>query len=456
MATHSLHQTHYSCQIQVLLSKIYSRDKPNDSILEQAISFFEDNNFVATDEEVSPRRQELLQLESTKRYNHLLSICYEILDLTEGNSFDESNRKSAQLLGTIQLITPTEGKKIAIHNEQNRGLYKAVLSIRLLDKLLFDGGLSAPHIINTLAEFSDNTFDPFNEKLQERINEQLKVPLIMAALLQDIGHYHGEAQKILLGGNGQENPFRTLDIESRQKLLQINYKQTLKYIIDGLAAPAYVGSSKKDRDRFVIDEKAKALFLQQLVKSSFKPKLGIGNLLKVPQIYASIIFSTKDSYNYKVLPKVFQVLNKNAELGACSKKIVDALYDITGMFPQGYGVIYMPVGGMGEQGNCYEYAIVNRLYPPDPEQPLCRIATRKLAFVGYGHNIEVNKANNLYFPHMAKKLASLSKERMNEILELLSSNYKERQKLDLLPRCWHTDEFFSVKKNQNLWNKKNE
>lgn len=54
---------------------------------------------------------------------------------------------------------------------------------------------------------------------------------------------------------------------------------------------------------------------------------------------------------------------------------------------------------------------------------------------------------------MAKKIASLSKERLNEILELLSSNYKERQELDLLPRCWHANEFFSVKINQKLWNK---
>ena len=55
---------------------------------------------------------------------------------------------------------------------------------------------------------------------------------------------------------------------------------------------------------------------------------------------------------------------------------------------------------------------------------------------------------------MAKKVANLSKERLNEILERLSSNYQERQKLDLLPRCWHTNDFFSVKENQKLWNKK--
>ena len=211
----------------------------------------------------------------------------------------------------------------------------------------------------------------------------------------------------------------------------------MKYVTDGLSVPVYAGNSKEARDKFVIDERVKFQFLQQLVKSSFNPKQTLGNLLKVPQIYSSIIFSTKDSYSYKVLPKVYQVLNKNAELGACSQKVVDALYKITGMFPQGYGVIYMP-----QEGRCYEYAIVNRLYPTVPEQPLCRIATRNLTFIGYGHNIEVKKQSNLYFPHMAKKIARLSKERLNEILELLYSNYQERQKLDLMPRCWHANEFF--------------
>ncbi len=54
---------------------------------------------------------------------------------------------------------------------------------------------------------------------------------------------------------------------------------------------------------------------------------------------------------------------------------------------------------------------------------------------------------------MAKKIAKLSKERLNEILELLASNYQERQQLDLLPRCWHANEFFSVKAHQKLWNR---
>lgn len=448
MAKPPQHQTHYTRQAQILLRKIYGRSKLKDSMLERAIQYFDHQSFVTTDEALSERHIELEKLERIDRHDHLLNICLEIIALTEGDSADESNRKSAQLLGTIQLISPTEGNKVIANNEYCKPLYRAILSLRLLDRLLLDIDITDPHIANTLAEFPEHTVAQFDLDAQRRVIEQIKIPLLMAALLQDIGFYHNEAQSILMGEDSTKNPHRKLTEDERKKLLIINYKQTLKYVTDGLSVPVYAGNSKEARDKFVIDERVKFQFLQQLVKSSFNPKQTLGNLLKVPQIYSSIIFSTKDSYSYKVLPKVYQVLNKNAELGACSQRVVDALYKITGMFPQGYGVIYMP-----QEGRCYEYAIVNRLYPTVPEQPLCRIATRNLTFIGYGHNIEVKKQSNLYFPHMAKKIARLSKERLNEILELLYSNYQERQKLDLMPRCWHANEFFSVKTNQKLWNK---
>lgn len=460
MAKSSFHQTHLTRQVQVLLAKIYGRSILKDSVLERAIHYFDNQTFTDNDEQQSDSKSTLHNLEQIERSNHLFSICLEIIELTEGDDFEETNRKSAQILGTIQLISPTEGKKVAANNEQCKSLYKAILSVRLLDRLLLDSlsghEVSDKNIARIISEFPNISYGDFDLAAKQRFTEQIKIPLLMASLLQDIGNYHGQAQAILLGADKKLDPHRTLEVEQRKKLLQLNYKHTLNYISEGLGTASYVGNSKEERAQFDIDEQAKRQFIQHLLKSSFKPKQGLGNLLKVPQIYTSIIFSTKESYNYKVLPKVFQVLNKNAELGACSQKVVDAFYQITGMFPQGYGIIYMPEDEMGQQSDCYEYAIVNRLYPSVPEQPLCRIATRKLTFIGYGHNIEVKKKNNLYFPQMAKKVASLSKERLNEIFQLLSSNYQERQALDLLPRCWHANEFFSVKENQKLWNKEDQ
>ena len=453
MAKSSSHQTHFTQQVRVLLSKVYGQSHKKDSILERAVSYFDSQEFSGDADEKNTDKSTLNNLEQTDRASHLLSICQQIIALTEGDDFEETNRKSAQVLGTIQLISPTEGKKVADNNEHCKSLYKAILTARLLDRLVLDNQVSDEHISRIMSEFPDISFRDYDRDAKNRFNEQVKIPLLMAALLQDIGNYHPQAQAILRGPDKQQDPHRILDVEHRKKLLQLNYKYTVNYITEGLGVLSYVGNSREERDQFIIDEQAKLEFVRHLIKASIKPKESVGNLLKVPQIYASIIFSTKDNYNYKVLPKVYQVLNKSAELGACSQKVVDALYKITGMFPQGYGVIYMPEDELGQLGSCYEYAIVNRLYPKEPEQPLCRMATRKLTFIGYGHDIEVKRTNNLYFPQMAKKVAKLSKERLNEILELLSSNYKERQELDLLPRCWHAKEFFSVKENQKLWNK---
>jgi len=453
MAKSSPHQTHFTRQVQVLLSKIYGRSKLNDSVLERAISYFEDSAVFGEGNKQEEVQAAARNLEQIERSNHLLSICHEIIELIEGGDFDESNRKSARLLGTIQLITPTEGNNIASYNERCKSLYKAVLSVRLVDRLILDSSLTDKHVTRITDEYEGVAFSDYNYDERQRFNEQVKIPLLMAALLQDIGNYHPQAQAILRGENNDLDPQRTLEPEQRSKLLQLNYKHTLNYISEGLGVVSYRGNSKEERAQFIVDERAKRQFVQQLLKASIKPKNGIGNLLKVPQIYTSIILSTKDNYNYKVLPQVYLVLNKSAELGACCQNVVDGLYQITGMFPQGYGIIYMPVDAQGYQVDCYEYAIVNRLYPSVPEQPLCRTTTRKLTFIGYGHSIEVKKKNNLYFPNMAKKISSLSKDRLNEILSLLSSNHQERQSLDLLPRCWHPNEYFSTKEHQKLWNR---
>ena len=215
----------------------------------------------------------------------------------------------------------------------------------------------------------------------------------------------------------------------------------------------YIGNSKTDRDKFNKVEHKKLLFIKHLLKSAVNPKEGIGNLIKVPQIYSSIILSTKDSYNYKVLPRVYQALNQNAERGACSQVVVDALAKITGQFPQGYGVTYIPYDQ--EIDDRYEYAVVCQLYPSNPEQPICRVATRNLAFMSHGQEIVIKSTCNLYFVETAKNFSTISKERLHEILELLASNYHERKELDLLPRCWQPTEFFSMKANQKLWNKAN-
>lgn len=485
MPTAAKSDTYFTAQVKTLINKLYGRSILKDSLLERAISFYEfdpfnqnkldklqvrlkelnehngDEKFTkqigGVEKEYQELKQELKQ-EANERHSYLSTICKEIIDLAEGDTFEESNRKSAQLLGTIQLLSPTEGKKVASANECSKALYKAVLCLRLLDRLCIDGTHIAnePHLKGYLANLESEGYMQFKKidaEGHQSFVENVKIPIVMAALIQDIGHFHQDAQKIVRGDDGTLDPHRTLQVEDRKKLLQINFRETVRFLVEGVGAPSYIGNSKADRDRFNIVEHKKLVFIKHLIKSSIAPKLGIGNLLKVPQIYTSIILSTKSSYNYKLLPKVYNALDQNAERGTCCKLVVDALRKITGTFPQGYGVVYIPLDSDGEAGDHYEYAIVNQLYPTNVDHPRCRAATRTLTFISHGTDVEIAMEENLYNSATAKEFATLSKERLNEILIKLSSNYLERKDLDLLPRCWHAGDFFSLKDNQKLWNK---
>ncbi len=476
-------------QIKRVLNKIYGLAPGDDSILKRAIEFYElqparetrqlelESNIIeqkakleaAQTSKVKNRQNALehaqLELEEFKqelsaerfdRHRHFLEIVDEIIDLTEGDSFEDTVRKSSLVLGTIQLLSPTEGSKIAEKNEQHKPLYKAVLCLRLLDELLTQEQLNDEFINQYLNDIPAERYHDFieiNPAAHEYFCEQVKVAVVSAALVQDIGNFHPEAREILCGKNGKEDPYRTLDIEQRKALLQVSFRETMKYVNEGIGTLNYIGNSKEDRDRFVKDEKAKLMFVKKLLKRSVNPQNSIGNLLKVPQIYASIVLSTKDSYNYKVIPKVFSVLNTNAERGACSQRVVDSFYKVIGMFPQGYGVTYIPKASDGNDMDTYEYAIVCSLYPENPEQPICRPATRGLTFISHGQNTVIETTSNLHFTQTAKRLARVSKKRLLEILEVISSNYEERRELDVLPRCWLPNDYFSIKNHQKLWNR---
>lgn len=455
--------TNFTKSVKELSRQIFGKSYKKESMLDRAIVFFAQVS--SSQGQVEPKIKsdtkaykelELRELERERRHEHLDILCRDIISLCEGESFAEDNRKSSQLLATIQLLSPSEGSKVALSNELNKPLYKAVLCLRLLDRLCIDNAITEPYIKERLANLSPLQYQRFSlidGVAYKRFVDEVKIPLVKAALLQDIGNNHPEAQVILKGTHGTESPFRMLDLEDRRKLLQINYRETVKYLVEGIGVAKYIGNLKEVRDVFDETEKRKLLFIKGLLKASINPKKGIGNLLKVPQIYISMILSTKPKYDYKLLPKVYQVLYKNAEKGICYHLVVDALRTITGGFPLGYGVTYIVENFQGEIKYSYEYAIVKMLYPEDPELPICRTATRNLAFINFGQDIIVPKERNLHFPIAVEKLNTMSKERLYEILALLSSNYAERKTLDLIPRCWFANEYFSIPAHQKLWNK---
>lgn len=475
-------RSNFTKAVKALLNRIYDDTVVADSLFEQAALWF--NNFSEREQQRAEREQQVFLFKSRQaqankgdqalierhlhqaqneqelfdqeqrqdkqnRYESLRQLCLDILTLSESDTFEETNIQTAKILGTIQLMSPTVGKNVAPSNQKSKHFYKALLSLRLLDRLLLDNNISHPYILKryqaSSAATAEDEYQPFRDDVQ--------VPLLMAALLQDIGSYHPDAQRILKGPTGDSDEFRVLENDERTELLKISYRESLNFVLQALGLGAYQGNSKEQRDRFVQNEREKQAFLIFLLKNAIKPEHGVGNLLKIPQIYTSVVLSTKANYNYESLPKVGLVLEKGVEKGVYSPVAVSGLLQITGVFPQGFGITYIPKDSDRQDLDRYEYAIVTGLYPDDPRMPVCRMVTRNLTYNVSAQGCVVSVENNLYYPTARKKLERISEERLLEILSKLVSNFEERKSMALLPKCWHPEEYFSYTKNQNLWNK---
>ncbi len=474
----------YAKVVQRLIERIYHNSALQDSIYEQAVSWFAGQE--QRQQQLANAQQQLFlfenrQQQSSKanqaaitrnlrlaeaqqktleeeieennflRFQALQQLCRDILSLCQGDTFTETNSYSAKMLGTIQLICPTRGKNIQKENQKARHLYKAILSIRYLDRLVLDGLIDNPFIIDRFQQskhlqyHDDTEYHPYRDDVH--------VPVLMAAILQDIGRSHPSCLAILKGPEGTFDEFRELDAQERITYLQANYNATLSYVQEALGTGRYMGRDKEERDRFLQTEIEKRELIIALIKQAARPTSELGNILKIPQIYTSMILSTKLVYNYEDLPKAALALEKSAEQGKLDQHAVVAFLRIVGMFPQGYGVPYIPKDSDGHDMERYEYAIVTGLYPPELKKPICRIVTYSLTYQASARGCVISAENNLYFPQARRKLEFIPEERLLEIMRKLVYNFEERMSSPLLPRCWHPDEYFINQKNQNLWNK---
>lgn len=388
------------------------------------------------------------------RLERVVKLCTELLQSLQGKNPEESNSHLARALGTLQLLSPTEGKDVAQQNQKTKHLYKAILSVKLLQHLMVKGNIKEKFIKEKQdADIEFMLGKNEKERADGPFRNDVEIPLVIACLCQDIGQCHPDAVKILKGQEGDLDEFRTLDKEDRNNLLKINYTQSLRFVTHGLGMSKYHGSSKKERIKFVHNEKNKLQFIRTLLKSAINPGDGLGNLIKVPQVYCSVVMSTKANYTYDSLPRVNMVMEKGAEVGAYNKEVSESLIEILGIFPQGFGIAYIPKDSDGFDVERYEYAVVNSLYPKNIEMPICRVATRNMQFNAFAVNRVIGKANNLFYASTRKKLEKVNKAKLVEILRELKNDFSESEDVDLIPKCWHPQDFFSFTRTQNLWNK---
>jgi len=464
----------YTQQVKQLINMIYPQETGYGSVFEDASHYF--SLTPSLEQHIEDLKAQLKKIEGNKnkevlaeqltkqitnstekleeerlaRIERLDAVSTKIIELCEGDNWQETQQLSAKLLGTLMLLTRgPEGNFARVHM-RFKPLYKAVLTLRLVDRLLEHDTIAHKYFSKyreAASRFRGNRY------WRDKWKTELGRPLITAALLQDIGLQSPAALTILKGENGDLDEFRLLEESQRKDLLKLNYHFTLKYLSKGLGLPKYVGNNKEERDRFVQTHKEANEFLQQLVKDAFVSKTGLGEIVKIPQIYVSIVLSTKSDYSRMSLPKGYMLIEQLAKKGGLNKQLAQDFVELVGYFPQGFGITYIPMNEKGHEKDQYECAIVIGLNPANPAEPLCKVVTRNQKYITSGTQEIIPKGRNLYFPANRKKLMRVGKDRLSEIMSQLSSNFTPDALDDLVPSFWEPYDFFGFKKHQNLWAK---
>jgi hypothetical protein len=142
------------------------------------------------------------------RLNNAIEVCLRLLALSEGNDFDETQVKSSKFLATVLLLSPGEGKRLAELHHQLKPAYKAVLSLRLLDKLLLNQVVKNDYI---LAHYSAKNRYELAAPNELGFTQSVLLPAMFAAIFQEVGTLHPKVAYLLEGDNGDKDPFRILD-----------------------------------------------------------------------------------------------------------------------------------------------------------------------------------------------------------------------------------------------------
>ncbi|MEP1552254.1 hypothetical protein [Paraglaciecola sp.] len=387
--------------------------------------------------------ERLLRLESA------VEVCIKLLDITESHNFEGTQLKSAKFLGTMLLLSPGRGKKLSELHQRLKPAYKTVLSLRLLDKLVQDGSIKSSHIRDA---YDTETRYEKHERINTPYFRGVLLPIMLVALFQDVGFQHPDVIAIMKGG-GSLDEFRPLEPEERNLMLKLGYKYAMDYAVNGLGCQKFQGDSKVERERFDNAEKVRLKFQIGFLKDVVNPAIGIGDVVKIPQVYTSVVLSTKRDFIKKDLPKASKIIEQLAVNTSVNQKAADAFISIVGHFPQGYGVTLIPKNLQGVELNNYEYAVVTRLNPENPDEPICKVVTRNLTYITSGATTSIKKDCNLHFNKARNKLSKIDSARLKTIMQALSHSFKVDDMESLIPSLWEPYEYFSDRKNQNLWTK---
>lgn len=376
------------------------------------------------------------------RWTMLLDVAEQLLQLSEGQQTTDTLNFSARMLGCLQITASSDKRQQLLMQFAYKPLYRAVLTLRLLDHLLQQQQLPDPAIVEAYQQRQINNAAhcPYRQHIQ--------LPLVIAIFLQDMGQLHPVAMQLLTGHYQQYDLNHPLTPVERQQFLAQCQTASLDMLKQGLGLLPVKSNKREEREQALEQQQQRLQWLELLLHQKMPALISV---LKVPQVYSSVVLPGRKRFNYQSLPKAALLMRDGAKRGEYSGLMVDQLLRITGLFPQGYGVVFTPLTSEGKALQRYEFAIVNGLYPSRPEQPRCRVVSRQQQYRNTGQDISLDVPNNLYFKPARLHLEVLPEQRLKELLTLLYTDSEERYLRKLLPRCWQPRQFFSDPAHQNLW-----
>jgi hypothetical protein len=389
-----------------------------------------------------------LQFEYEKQrmqcWSALMAAAENLLQQSEGQTGPETLNLSARLLGSLFITANSKKNKPLLLEFAYKPFYRAVLLLRLLDHLLAEKFFTEPQWQEWYQQRTPDTPDhcPYRQQLQ--------LPMVMACLLEHFGKLDTQAQN-LLTDNGQQSADRVLSSEERAQFLTLCRLGSTTLLAQGLGDLPYRGSKREEREQHQQQHQQLLHKLQLFI--STRPDSALGSLFKVSQAYSAIVLPGRGRYKYDTLPKAALMMRDAVQRGEYSGLIVDRLFRLVGIFPQGFGLVYIPLTEDGKPQLRYEFAIVNSFYPEKPDRPLCRIVSRSQELKNTTFNISLSPEYNLYFKPARDRLKSnVPEQKLKELLQLLYKDAEAQYLRHLLPQCWEPDNFFSLGANQNLWN----
>ncbi len=325
-----------------------------------------------------------------------------VFDCCEGSSYPETQQKTAKFLAALWLIAEQSDLPHQAIHQKLKVPYKMALTLRLVDEVIRKQICQVPNW-HTFRQPEAR----YNEDAEARklCYATVAVPAMTAALFQNAGLQHPLAVKLLHGADGTANPFRVLEAEERQSLLKMNYRFSADYVSLGLGVDH--GTDYACPEQQVLSHAT----VLEVVKDAYKPKSGIGQILKIPQIYTSVVLSTKPEFSRVDVPKCCALIDQLGKKGVLNGKLASAFNAITGVFPQGFGI------------NTSKYlSIVLGLNPRKPHEPNVIPLSAKPTYPLPDKQQGAHKIENYYFSETRKQFTPSQNAQIEALVKQTDNN----------------------------------